>query len=233
MLPLKLLPLVLSRKLSPYFSQIKCGGTTFFLFGPFLKSLHGGCPARWVRHSLQILFAPASPSQSVLDCSPHLLLFKYYFSTQHLPIARESSKIPLFCVFTVIPSILIPGRSTSLQSQGTHYTPFISTQPQSYVRSQEETFPMQRMTQTRSKQRQKESGEKWTVTAVYKRWHLSHQSDSCSLWCYQDVLWFSDSEAHLSEATDLEYEKTTHAEKVIFNKMGSDSDEAHSCWVAF
>lgn len=152
MLALKLLPLELSRKLSPCFSQIKCGGTTFFLFGPFLRSLHGGCPARWVRHSLQILFAPTSPSQAVLDCSPHLLLFKGYFSTQHLPIARESSKIPLFCVFTVIPSILIPGRSTSLQSQGTHYTPFISTQPQSYVRSQEETFPMQRMTHTRSKQ---------------------------------------------------------------------------------
>lgn len=168
--------------------------------------------------------------------APHrrcLLLFKGYFSTQHLPIAGESSKIPLFCVFTVIPSILIPGRSTSLQSQGTHYTPFISTQPQSYVCSQEETLPMQRMTQTRSKQRQKESGEKWTVTAVYKRWHLSYQSDSCSLWCYQDVLWFSDSEAHLSGATDLECEKTAHAEEVIFNKTGSDSDEAHSCRVAF
>ena len=101
------------------------------------------------------------------------LPFKGYFSTWHLPIAGKSNKFPLSSVFTVLPSILIPGRSILLQSQRADHTPFISTQPQSYVCPQEEMFPMQGMTQTRSKQRYKESGEKWTVTAVYKRWRLS------------------------------------------------------------
>lgn len=112
----------------------------------------------------------------------HLLLFQGYFFCLALLTAGESSKIPLVRVFAVISSILISVRNVSLRNQRTHYTLFIGTQPQSYVCTQEEIFPMQRMTQTRSKQRQKESEEKWTVTAVHKRWHLSYWNDSRSFW---------------------------------------------------
>lgn len=188
----KLLLLELSRKVvNPYFSLFQWVGTKFFPFGAFSRSLHGGYSIAFGHPRL----LPRAPKLCPPD--PHAgawakrsLPFKGCFSTWHLPVAGESNKLLLVCVFTVIPGILIPGRSISLGSQRTHYTPFISTQPQSYVCPQEETFPMQRMTQTRSKQRCKESGEKWTVTAVYKRWHLSYQSDSCSLWSYKEVLWF-------------------------------------------
>lgn len=231
---LKFLPLELSRKPVPIFHNSNVEEPSCSPSVPSRGLCTGGYSIAF-GHPLLLSRTPGLclPGPHTGARARRLLPFKGHFSTWHLPIAGESNKFPLVCVFTVIPSILIPGRSISLGSQRRLYTPFISTQPQSYVCPQEETFPMQRMTQTGSKQTYKDRWEKWTVNAVYKRWHLSYQSDSCSLWSYKEVLWYSDSEAHPLGTTDLEYEKTAHAEKVIFNKTGWDCNEAHSHWVAF
>lgn len=106
---------------------------------------------------------PASYSQFVPACPQaqvwYSLPFKNYFSTCRLPIAGESNELLLtFCLHCVC--ILIPDRSILLRSQRTHY-PFLTVHnPSHNVCPQEEMFAMQGMTQTRSKQRYKECGEK-------------------------------------------------------------------------
>lgn len=118
----KILPLELSRKVvTPYFLQFQRGGTKFYFSGAFSRSLH----SRYSRAFGHPLLLPQTPRL----CPPgphagaqarHLLPFRGYFSTWHLPIAGESNKFALVCVFTVLPSILIPGRNISLRSQRTH-----------------------------------------------------------------------------------------------------------------
>lgn len=150
----KFLPSELSGELvSPYFSQFRCGVTKFFPFGAFARPLCGGYSITSGYPLLPRTPRLCQPGPHAGARARHSLPFKGYFSTWHLPRAGEPNKLPLVSVFTLTPSILIPGRSISPWSQRTHYTPFICTQPQSYVCPQEETFPMQRMTQTRSEQR--------------------------------------------------------------------------------
>lgn len=172
--PLKILPLELNRKVFSL-SQFRCRGTKFFSFDAFSRSLHSGY-SRTFRHAL-----PHNPS--LCPPAPHagararrLVPFQGYFSTWHLPVAEESNKIPLFCVFSVNKLPNSRQKHFAAEAEDILYPFYQYTTPVIMCAHRKERFPCRewlRPGQSRDLRREEKS-EEWLqkVSSLLPEWQL-------------------------------------------------------------